>query len=619
MCGIFGYIGKSQSVDIALQGLRRLEYRGYDSAGVALYNAEADKMRVVHAAGELDNLAERLKDTDWHGSPILSHTRWSTHGAPSEENAHPHSDCRGGIQLAHNGIIENYRSLKEALEGEGHTFTSDTDSEVIAHLIEKYFDGSLPGAVERALPMIEGAFAIAVIAASDPGHMVLARRSSPLLVAQNEEGIFAASDPAAVVDKTKQVIFLEDDDIATLSYSDNKGSIEIRHITETGSRGEQRAREYTELDWDWEEASKGGYDHYMLKEIMEQPHAVADTLRGRIQKEEGLAKLGGLEQVSERLRDREQLLLCACGTARYAGLAGEYMLEEYAQIPTDVAIGSEFRYRKPIVDERTAFTAISQSGETADTLASLKEAQRKGALTLGIVNVVGSSIARATDAGVYNHAGPEIAVASTKAFVSQLTVLALLTVFLGRQRDMSPVMGSRILAELQHIPELIGRVLEQRDTIKHIAERYAGYENCVFIGRKYNYPIALEGAIKLKEISYLHAEGYPAGELKHGPLAMIDENFPTIAVAPSDSVYKKTLSNLQEVKARGGPVLAVATEGDTEIGEVADDVIYVPKTLEMLSPLVTVVPLQLLAYYIGTARGYDVDKPRNLAKSVTVE
>ncbi len=618
MCGIFGYIGVQQSADVALQGLRRLEYRGYDSAGIVVYDGDAGEARVEHAAGELNNLTDKLKYTEWHGTPMLAHTRWSTHGGPTEENAHPHSDCSGDIYIAHNGIIENYQSLKEALESEGHTFTSETDSEVIAHLIEKYFTGSLPAAVKSALQMVDGAFALAIISKTDPRHMVLARRSSPLLIAENTEGIFAASDPAAVIDKTQHVIFLEDDDIATLSYDNNDTHIEIQHITESGT-GSIQAREYTELDWTWEEASRGGYDHYMLKEIMEQPHAIADTLRGRTQVEEGLAKLGGLESVAERLRDIRNMILCACGTARYAGLVGEYMLEEYAQIPVDVAIGSEYRYRKPVFTDNTTFVAISQSGETADTLASLEEAQRKGALTLGVVNVVGSSIARATDAGVYNHAGPEIAVASTKAFVSQLTVLALLSVFTGRQRDMSQVMGSRILGELQRIPGYVQQVLDQREAIRDIAERYAQYDNCVFVGRKYNYPIALEGALKLKEISYMHAEGYPAGELKHGPLAMIDENFPTIAIIPSDSVYQKTLSNLQEVKARAGPVLAIATEGDTDIGNVAEDVIYVPKTLEMLSPLVTVVSLQLLAYYAGVARGYNVDKPRNLAKSVTVE
>jgi glucosamine--fructose-6-phosphate aminotransferase (isomerizing) len=609
MCGIVGYISKKEnpnSLKLGIEALKRLEYRGYDSAGLAFLNLEKKAIFCQKAVGRIAKLEEKINNNDNSllANPLILHTRWATTGAVTEDNAHPHSDCQKNIWLVHNGIIENYQALKEKLEKEGHQFYSDTDTEVIAHLIEKFFQGNLEEAVRKAVGFLKGTYGIAVISRDDPQKIVAARLGSPLLVGLGENEYLVASDPAAVIAHTKKVIYLDDGEIATIT-PENFFII--------------KEKKPEEIEWDLEAAEKGGYPHFMLKEIMEQPESLQSSLRGRIILEEGKSKLGGLASVEKKLREIERINIVACGTAFYAGLVGEYMLEEYAGIPTEVDLASEFRYRKPILDKKTLVLAISQSGETADTLGAIREAKEKGVLTLGIVNTVGSSVARETGAGLYNHAGPEIGVASTKAFTSQLAILALLSLFLGRQRQLSLVMGQRIAKELLKIPELAKKVLENNSQIKELAEKYKDFNNFLYLGRKYNFPIALEGALKLKEISYIHAEGYGAGEMKHGPIALIDENFPTFVIAPSDSVYEKVISNVEEIKARKGKILALATEGNEDIKKIADEVIYIPKTLEMLTPIISVIPLQLFAYHMGVLRGCDVDKPKNLAKSVTVE
>ena len=606
MCGIVGYIGQNNDIKIGLDALKRLEYRGYDSAGLAVFNSEKKEINCLKSAGRISFLEKKIEETELNlnGNPSIFHTRWATHGGVTDENAHPHWDCQKNIFLVHNGIIENYQELKDELIAEGHKFNSECDTEVLSHLIEKYFQGNLEEAVRESLKQVRGTYAICVISRQDPQKIVAARLSSPLLIGVNGNEYLLASDPSAIVPYTRKIINLDDYEMATITPE--KFFILKEKIPE-------------EITFVPEEAEKGGYPHFMLKEIMEQPESLENTLRGRLILETGQAKLGGLEMVKEKLKGVKRIIIVACGTAHYMSMVGEYMLEEYAEIPTEVDLGSEFRYRKQVLDKNTATIFVSQSGETADTLAALKEAKEKGVLSLGIVNVVGSSIARETDAGVYSHAGPEIGVASTKASTSQMAALALMTLFLGRQRDMALVMGQRIAKELSKIPGLVKKVLETAPHVKEIAERYKHLNNFWFIGRKYNYSIAFEGALKLKELSYVHAEGIGGGELKHGHLSLIDENFPTIAICPSDSVYEKMVSNIQEIKARGGPVIAVATEGNEEIKKIVDDVIYIPKTLEMLTPILSVIPLQLFAYYMGVLRGCDVDKPRNLAKSVTVE
>jgi len=610
MCGIVGYIGHNKNIRIGLEALKRLEYRGYDSAGMVVYEPEKQTIFALKAVGKIQNLEQKLSGSKIKGSPFIFYTRWATHGGVTEQNCHPHADCKNNIWVAHNGIIENYRQLKEKLIGEGHIFRSETDTEVVPHLIEKFFKGNLEVAVQRAITLLKGSFALVILAKEDPDKLIAVRNSAPLLIGLLENEYIAASDPSAVITLTKKVIYLDDGDMAVLTP--NKFSIRDIHRNRI-------SKPVTEIDWNLEDSQKGGYPHFMLKEIMEQPEAIENALRGRIFLKEGTAKLGGVESMQKRLRNISHVQIIGCGTSYYAGVAGEYMLEEYAGIPTDVDIASEFRYRKPVINPSCAFVFISQSGETADTLAALREIKRKGGLTLGIVNVVGSSIAREIDVGIYNHAGPEIGVASTKAFTSQVAIVTLLTLFLGRQREMSLVTGKKIGRGLLDLPKLAKKVLEKKEHIKELAEKYQTYRNFLYIGRKYNYPIALEGALKLKEISYLHAEGYGAGEMKHGPIALIDENFPVIALCPSDSVYEKTFSNIQETKARKGPVFAIATEGNKEIATVADDVFYIPKTLEMITPILAVIPLQLFAYYMAVLKGHDPDKPRNLAKSVTVE
>ena len=596
---------------IGLEALKRLEYRGYDSAGMAVYDGEKKEIFSTKAVGKVANLEKKLAENDFKGVPFLFYTRWATHGGVTEINCHPHSDCRQNIFVVHNGIIENYRQLKEKLIQKGHKFISETDTETIPHLIEHFFKGNLEEAVRQALKYVKGTYALAIIAKEDPGKLVLARNSAPLLIGLGDGEFIAASDPSAVITHTKKVIYLDDGDVAVLTPNE----FFIQDINQN-----RIEKTVNEIDWNVEEAQKGGYAHFMIKEIMEQPESIANSIRGRLLLDSGMARLGGLESVKEKLREIKRFNIIACGTASYAGLVGRYMFEEYAGIPCEVDFASEYRYRKPILDKNTASLFISQSGETADTLAAIKEVKTKGGLALGIVNVVGSSVARETDAGVYNHAGPEISVASTKAFTSQLTVLALLTLFLGRQRDLSLLTGQRIAKEISLLPQLIKRVLgESQQCVKELAEKYKDAKNFLYIGRKYNFPIALEGAIKLKEISYVHAEGYGAGEMKHGPIALIDENFPTLAICPSDSVYEKMISNIEEIRARRGPIIALATEGNEDIKNLVGDVIYIPKTLEMLTPILAVVPLQLFAYHMAVLRGCDVDKPRNLAKSVTVE
>jgi glucosamine--fructose-6-phosphate aminotransferase (isomerizing) len=612
MCGIVGYIGKNNDIKIGLEALKRLEYRGYDSAGLAFISQDKKDVIFLKSAGRIDSLENKIKESKINllGNPSIFHTRWATHGGVTDENAHPHFDCQKDIFLVHNGIIENYRELKKGLIKEGHKFNSETDTEVLCHLIEKFFKGNLEEAVRKSLRLVRGTYGLAIISKRDPDKIVAARNFSPLVIAFNNQGGMIASDPAALISHSKKMIFLDDGEIAVLKPDDFSIFDLDRKLKE---------KEEVLLDWTIEKAQKGGYPHFMLKEIMEQPESLKDSQRGRLILEEGMAKLGGLESVKEKLRNIKRLIIVACGTAYHAGLVGEYMLEEYAGLPVEVEVASEFRYKKPVLNKDTAVLAISQSGETLDTMAAIREAKEKGILALGIVNSVGSTIARDTDAGVYNHAGPEIGVASTKAFTSQLEVLALWTLLLGRQRDMSLVMGQRIAKEILNIPNLVKEVLKEAPQIEKLAQKYKDYNNFLFLGRKYNLPIALEGALKLKEISYIHSEGYGAGEMKHGPIALINENFPTLAICPSDSVYDKMISNIEEIKARNGKVIALATKRDEKIKELVDDVIYIPKTLEILTPILSVIPLQLFAYYMGVLRGCDVDKPRNLAKSVTVE
>ena len=609
MCGIIGYLGNKKALPILIEGLERLEYRGYDSAGVAVYCRE--KINCFKSVGRVSILKDRLQRAGLSGGTAgIAHTRWATHGKPSEKNAHPHRDCSGKIWVCHNGIVENYKELKEWLVKRKHKFYSETDTEVIPHLIESFYDGNLEEAVVAALKKIKGTYAIVVISEKEPDKIVAAKNCSPLIIGVGEKEYIIASDASAILSHTKKVIYLNDGEVAAISAA-GIDFLDLSH--------KKISKKTQILDWDIDSARKIGYPHFMLKEIFEQPESIANSLRGRLILDDGLAKLGGLEAVKDRLGGIKRILISACGTAFYAGLVGEYMIEEKAGIPVEVDLASEFRYRRPIIDKNTAFIVVSQSGETADSLAALREAKEKGALTLGIVNTVGSTIARETDAGIYNHVGPEIGVASTKAFTSQISIFAILALFLARQRQMTLVEGRNMAEEMEKIPAKIKQILKLAPQIKRIAAKYKNFNDFFFLGRKYNYPVALEGALKLKEISYIHAEGYGAGEMKHGPIALIDKNFPSIFLATENSVYEKVCSNIEEIKARSGPIIAITNSGNKKISKLADDIIYVPKTIEMLEPLLNVIPLQLLAYYIGIMRGYDVDKPRNLAKSVTVE
>ncbi len=618
MCGIVGYIGTHDATAFLLEGLKRLEYRGYDSAGIAVANGEGLNVRKV--AGRIGGLSRLMEEQPVSGSVGIAHTRWATHGAPNQVNAHPHTDCDGTLALIHNGIIENADVLRAKLQELGHTFRSETDTEVIAHLIEEAFEGNLEQAVAAALTQVDGTYGLAVLSSLDPGKIVVARKGSPLVLGIAEDGdrqTMVASDVAAILGHTRKVVYLEDGELAVLR-PDGYATLDM-NAWDPASPPRPIEKEVSHISWDLARIEKGGFDHFMLKEIHEQPSTVEDAMRGRILEEEGTARLGGLRQIADALDRTDRIVLSACGTSWHAALVAEYMLEEHARIPVEVEYASEFRYRNPVIDEDTLFVAISQSGETADTLAAVREAKRRGATTMGIVNVVGSTIARETDGGVYTHSGPEIGVASTKAFTGQLTVLALFTLMLARQRGMSILQGREIVAALLALPDQIRSVLEQEDAIREVAEAYADTRNALYLGRGPNFPVALEGALKLKEISYIHAEGYPAAEMKHGPIALIDRNMPVIVIAPTDSVYSKVLSNVEEVRTRGGRLIGVTSEDNRELESRVDHLITVPHTVEMLQPILTVVPLQLLAYHIALRRGCDVDQPRNLAKSVTVE
>jgi len=609
MCGIVGYVGDQESLPILLEGLRRLEYRGYDSAGVAVLNGGG--IKIQKSAGKISVLEGLLAGDTPKGSLGIAHTRWATHGEPNTKNAHPHSDCKGKIAVVHNGIIENFVTLKRALENEGHKFTTDTDTEVIAHLIEKFYQGNLEKAVAAALKLLTGTYGIAAICVDEPRKIVGARHGSPLVVGICDNGEYIlASDVSAVIRHTNQVVYLDDEEMVVLTpdgvQTTTIGEVAVSKKVET-------------VDWDLEHIEKAGYDHFMLKEIFEQPNSLRNGLRGRLMTAEGAARLGGLNMSERELRQIERVVITACGTSWHSGLIGEYLIEELARIPVEVEYASEFRYRNPILRPGTVVLAISQSGETADTLAAMREAKRKGARVLGICNVVGSTIARESDGGVYIHAGPEIGVASTKAFTSQVAALALFTMYLGRMGELSPELGSELANELATIPDKMERILANAEAIRSIAKAYAHHNNFLYLGRGVNFPVALEGALKLKEISYIHAEGYPAAEMKHGPIALIDDNMPVVFICTQDSAYEKVLSNMEEVRARKGKIIAVASEGDELVAQKADHVLYVPHSIGPLMPLLAVIPLQLLAYYIAVERGCDVDQPRNLAKSVTVE
>ncbi len=612
MCGIVGYIGEQDSQPILLEGLRRLEYRGYDSAGVAVLNG--DGLKIQKASGKIGVLEGLLKTSPTRGSLGIAHTRWATHGEPNTKNAHPHTDCTDKLAVVHNGIIENYSTLKKVLESEGHKFTTDTDTEVLAHLIEKFYQGNLEKAVAQSLRLVTGTYGIAVIHSDEPRKIVGARNGSPLVVGicDNDEYILA-SDVSAIIRHTNRVVYLDDGEMVVLTP---KG---VQTTTVGSGREETVSKRVETVDWDLEQIEKAGYAHFMLKEIFEQPQSLRNTLRGRLMVAEGAARLGGLNMSERELRQIERVVITACGTSWHSALIGEYLIEELARIPVEVEYASEFRYRNPILKKGTVVLAVSQSGETADTLAAMREAKRKGARVLGVCNVVGSTIARESDGGVYIHAGPEIGVASTKAFTSQVAALALLTLYLGRLGELSPELGAELTRELSTIPDKIDRILANAEAIRSIARAYAHHNNFLYLGRGVNFPVALEGALKLKEISYIHAEGYPAAEMKHGPIALIDDNMPVVFICTQDSAYEKVLSNMEEVRARRGKIIAVASEGDELVAQKADHVLFVPHTLGPLMPLLAVIPLQLLAYYIAVERGCDVDQPRNLAKSVTVE
>jgi len=608
MCGIVGYVGKQEAETILLSGLKRMEYRGYDSAGIAIVNGKG--IDTVKEVGKIKNLEAALITHPLAGHVGIGHTRWATHGEPSQTNAHPHPDGTGNILLIHNGIIENYASLKLMLRKKGHKFKSETDTEVLAHLIEEFYKKDMETAIRMALHEVHGTYGIAVISNYEPDKIFVARKGSPIVIGVGTDEYFVASDVTPLIPYTRDVFYLEDYEMAVLTP---KG------VTTKTLENKKIQKKVERITIELEEIEKGNYEHFMLKEINEQPRTIMDAMRGRIIKEEGIVKLGGLDKVEDRLVNANKIIILASGTSWHAGLIAEYLIEEFCRIPVEVEYASEFRYRNPILDENDVVIAISQSGETADTLAALREGKRKGALVLGVVNVVGSTIARETDAGVYIHAGPEIGVASTKAFTSQVTALTLITLMIARRKNMSSELGKQMVNELLQIPDKVNIILSQADYIRDFARQYANERNFLYLGRGFNFPVALEGALKLKEISYIHAEGYPAAEMKHGPIALIDKNMPVVFLATKDVIYEKVISNIEEVKARGGRIICIASQGDDTIQEYADHVIYIPETIKALTPLLSVIPLQLLAYHIALLRGCNVDQPRNLAKSVTVE
>ena len=612
MCGIVGYIGPRDASDLLISGLRRLEYRGYDSAGVAVVNGSLD---VRKKEGKVDELAKLLEARPVTGNVGVGHTRWATHGAPNDVNAHPHEASDGSFAIIHNGIIENYGAIKKKLLAKGYTFESETDTEVLARFIEdvqKEASLDFPEAVRQALTQVDGAYGIVGITRDDPDMLVVARNGSPLLLGVGDGEHFVGSDASPFIEFTRNVVYLADGEMAIV----RRDSYDVFQID-----GAPVSKEVHELEWDLEEIEKGGYEHFMLKEIMEQPESIANAMRGRVRPEEGLVRLGGLDPVMDRLRKAERIVICACGTSWHAGLVGEYLIERFARINVEVEYASEFRYRNPVLDpERDVVVVISQSGETADTLAAVRQAQEAGVLALGLVNAVGSTIARETDAGVYLHAGPEIGVASTKAFTAQVAVLIQIALLLGHERGVLSDDDLREHTEaLAKIPEQVQSVLESEWEIRKMARDYRYASNFLYLGRGVNFPVALEGALKLKEISYIHAEGYPAAEMKHGPIALIDQFMPVVFIATRDATYDKVVSNIEEVAARGGTLIVITDEGNDDLNDLAEYVLQVPKTLDAFEPLLTVIPLQILSYYVAIMRQCDVDQPRNLAKSVTVE
>ena len=612
MCGIVAYVGDKDATPILLDGLKRLEYRGYDSAGVALING-GGKLHVVKKPGKIAALEAAVAAAVPSGHCGIAHTRWATHGAPTEPNAHPHTAPAGDIALVHNGIIENADALRRSLQSNGYVFNSETDTETLVHLIDFLWeDGmAMEDAVAAALAQVDGTYGIAVLSSREPKKIVVARLGSPLLIGVGKNGeMLAGSDAAAVVSHTREVVYLDDGDYAALTPEGYR-TFHLDH-------GEVR-RSVHQVTWDLAAIEKGGFEHFMLKEIFEQPNSLRDVMRGRLLEDEGDAKLGGIAGHEFDLGRIRRIVITACGTSWHAGLTGEYMMEELARVPVDVEYASEFRYRNPVLEEGTLVLAVSQSGETADTLAGLREARHRGATCMGVVNAVGSSIARETDFGIYLHAGPEIGVASTKAFTSQMVALALITLYLGRRRHLSVLQGREIVQALKALPEQVAEVLKLNDEIRGLAEQFKDARNFLYLGRGYQFPVALEGALKLKEVSYIHAEGYPAAEMKHGPIALIDEEMPVVFLAPRDPVYAKVVSNIEEVKARGGRIIAVVSDDAPELQGKVDHLIRVPHTIPCLLPVLTTVPLQLLAYHVAVLRGADVDQPRNLAKSVTVE
>ncbi len=608
MCGIVGYIGPRQAAPLLIEGLRRLEYRGYDSSGLAILNGAG--LIVLKQSGKLSVLEKQLVDYTPKGTVGIGHTRWATHGPPTSTNAHPHTDQSGKIALIHNGIIENAGAIKTVLLQRGHEFKSETDTEVLAHLIGECYRGNLEEAVAEALREVDGAYGIAVISEEEPDVLVAARKGSPLLVGVGDGEWFVASDASAILSQTRSVVYLDDGEMCVLT---RKG-YHVRDLAAT-----RIEKPVNRIEWDLATIERGGYDHFMLKEIFEQPDTVRNTMRGHLLEEEGTARVSGLNLTDDDIKRINRIVITACGTSWHSGLIGEYMLEELARIPVEVEYASEFRYRNPVVDDRTLVIGISQSGETADTLAAIREAKRRGARTIGLVNVVGSTIAREVDGGIYLHAGPEVGVASTKAFTSQVTALALITLRFGRLRNLSILQGRQIIQGLKALPDQIKDILDRAHEVEELAERYWRSNNALYLGRGVNFPVALEGALKLKEISYIHAEGYPAAEMKHGPIALIDENMPVVFIAPKDAVHGKIVSNVEEVRARGGQVIAIKNDGDDQIKRLAAATFTIPETLDLLTPILAIVPLQLFSYYVAVRRGCNVDQPRNLAKSVTVE
>jgi len=608
MCGIIGYIGGKQATPFLIEGLKRMEYRGYDSAGVAIVDGAGIVTR--RAAGKIARLEAALASAPIAGTVGIGHTRWATHGPPTERNAHPHLSADGTVAVVHNGIIENANALRALLQDKGYVFRSDTDTEVMAHLVEELFEGSLEDAVIGALREVEGTYGLAVVSSRDPGKIVAARKGSPLLIGIGEHEHFLASDASAILAHTRQVVYLDDGDVAVIE-ADGYRVLDINAAP--------LSRRVDNIEWELGAIERGGYAHFMLKEIFEQPQTVENTMRGRLIVEDGTSKLGGLNLTHDQLMAIDNVIITACGTSWHSALIGEMMIEELCRIPVEVEYASEFRYRNPIVTERTLCIVISQSGETADTLAAMREAKRRGARTLGLVNVVGSSIAREDDGGIYLHAGPEIGVASTKAFTSQVVALALFALKLARKRGLSVTRGIELARALHALPGQIRDVLARAEQIEHIAEEFKRAPNFLYLGRGVNFPVALEGALKLKEISYIHAEGYPAAEMKHGPIALIDEMMPVVFVAPHDAVFDKVVSNVQEVKARKGNIIAITSRDEPALKGLVEYEFRIPETVDLLMPVLASIPLQLLAYYIAVKRGANVDQPRNLAKSVTVE